>query len=132
MRHLVIRNLGPLREAARWEYKRPKVSYEYDEASNTDTVITPTGQRLRLISSSSGLQSLIPMLVHLDYVFEGQYRDGGRGIYKPRGEPSWLGLSRGALMVGKANHSPSDETVQRISGVQRGHQSGGLSAGWLP
>ena len=80
MRHLVIRNLGPLREAARWEYKRPKVSYEYDEASNTDTVITPTGQRLRLISSSSGLQSLIPMLVHLDYVFDGQYRDGGRGI----------------------------------------------------
>ena len=56
------------------------ISYEYDEASNTDTVITPTGQRLRLISSSSGLQSLIPMLVHLDYVFEGQYRDGGRGI----------------------------------------------------
>ena len=36
------------------------ISYEYDEASNTDTVITPTGQRLRLISSSSGLQSLSP------------------------------------------------------------------------
>ena len=75
MRHLVIRNLGPLRDIL-----GTGISYEYDEASNTDTVITPTGQRLRLISSSSGLQSLIPMLVHLDYVFEGQYRDGGRGI----------------------------------------------------
>lgn len=56
------------------------ISYEYDEASNTDTVITPSGQRLELTSSSSGLQSLIPQLVHLDYMFEGQYQDGGKGI----------------------------------------------------
>ena len=56
------------------------ISYEYDEASNTDTVITPTGQRLELTSSSSGLQSLIPQFVHLDYLYEGQYRDGNKNI----------------------------------------------------
>lgn len=56
------------------------VTYEYDEASDTDTVITPTGQRLDLTSSSSGLQSLIPQFVHLDYLFQGQYNDKDRNI----------------------------------------------------
>lgn len=56
------------------------ISYEYDEASNTDTIITPTNQRLELTSSSSGLQSLIPQFVHLDYLFEGQFRDGNKSI----------------------------------------------------
>ena len=56
------------------------VTYEYDEASDTDTVIAPTGQRLDLTSSSSGLQSLIPQFVHLDYLFQGQYNDKNRNI----------------------------------------------------
>ena len=56
------------------------ITYEYNEASNTDIVITPTGQRLDLTSSSSGLQSLIPQFVHLDYMFNGQYRDSKKYI----------------------------------------------------
>ena len=56
------------------------ITYEYNEASNTDIVITPTGQRLDLTSSSSGLQSLIPQFVHLDYIFNGQYRDSRKYI----------------------------------------------------
>ena len=56
------------------------IAYEYDEASNTDIVITPTGQRLTLSSSSSGLQSLIPQFVHLEYLTDGQYRDLDRRI----------------------------------------------------
>ena len=56
------------------------IDYEYDEASNTDIVITPSGQRLTLSSSSSGLQSLIPQFVHLDYLTDGQYRDLDRRI----------------------------------------------------
>lgn len=56
------------------------ISYEYDEVSNTDTVITPTGQRLSLSSSSSGLQSLIPQFVHLDYLTNGQYLDNNKNI----------------------------------------------------
>lgn len=56
------------------------ISYEYDEVSNTDTVITPTGQRLSLSSSSSGLQSLIPQFVHLDYLTNDQYLDNNKNI----------------------------------------------------
>ena len=36
--------------------------------------------RLTLSSSSSGLQSLIPQFVHLDYLYEGQYRDDNKNI----------------------------------------------------
>lgn len=35
---------------------------------------------LTLSSSSSGLQSLIPQFVHLDYLYEGQYRDDNKNI----------------------------------------------------
>ncbi len=63
------------------------ITYEYIEASNTDIVITPTGQRLELSSSSSGLQSLIPSFVHLEYLTDGQYRDTDRRMsYEKREE----------------------------------------------
>lgn len=49
------------------------VSYEYDEKSGTDSVITKTGKRIELTDSSSGMQSLIPQFVHLDYLSKGIY-----------------------------------------------------------
>ena len=67
------------------------ITYEYIESSNTDIVITPTGQRLELSSSSSGLQSLIPVFVHLDYLTDGMYRDSDRRIsYEQKGEQEAL------------------------------------------
>lgn len=44
------------------------ISYEYDEKSGEDAVITNNGVRLELMNSSSGMQSLIPQFVHLHYL----------------------------------------------------------------
>lgn len=49
------------------------VAYEYDAAAGTDAVVTRNGKKIDLTSSSSGMQSLIPQFVHLDYVTKGIY-----------------------------------------------------------
>ncbi|MBR6370598.1 MAG: AAA family ATPase [Bacteroidaceae bacterium] len=49
------------------------ISYEYDEASGADAIITKGGKRLDLTNSSSGMQSLIPQYVHMDYLTRGIY-----------------------------------------------------------
>lgn len=49
------------------------VSYRYDEKTDRDLIITPEGKELALVDASSGMQSLIPQLVHLDYLCSGIY-----------------------------------------------------------
>lgn len=49
------------------------VSYEYDESSDTNAIITADGKMIELTNSSSGIQSLIPQFVHIDYVTKGIY-----------------------------------------------------------
>lgn len=44
------------------------VSYKYDEAKNLDQVEVDEGVTLELTNTSSGLQSLIPLYVHLSYI----------------------------------------------------------------
>ncbi len=51
------------------------LNYEYDAAAGTDSVILGNGRTLSLKSSSSGIQSLLPMFVHIDYLTKGQYSD---------------------------------------------------------
>ena len=54
------------------------ISYEYDEQSGTDSIITSSGRKVDLTSSSSGMQSLVPQFVHMDYLTKGIYkREGG-------------------------------------------------------
>lgn len=48
------------------------VSYEYDEVLG-DMVITKAGKMIDMTNSSSGMQSLIPQIVHMDYLTEGIY-----------------------------------------------------------
>lgn len=48
------------------------LSYEYDDIVG-DMVITKTGKMIDLTNSSSGMQSLIPQFVHLDYLTKGIY-----------------------------------------------------------
>lgn len=50
------------------------ISYKYDDHANADTIITPTGAPLSLTNSSSGMQSLIPQFVYLDYLTDGIYK----------------------------------------------------------
>ncbi len=49
------------------------ISYEYDDISGGDNIVTSNGKRLELANSSSGMQSLVPQVVHLDYLSKGIY-----------------------------------------------------------
>lgn len=49
------------------------VSYEYDTITGADNIVTPNGRKLELTNSSSGMQSLIPQFVHLNYLHTGIY-----------------------------------------------------------
>ena len=51
------------------------MSYSYDSMSNYDKIQLENGKPLMLRESSSGVQSLLPMYVHLDYLVNGQYKD---------------------------------------------------------
>ncbi len=51
------------------------MKYSYDAQSGKDTIKLSNGDELTLKESSSGIQSLLPMFVHLDYLTNGQYND---------------------------------------------------------
>lgn len=51
------------------------LSYEYDRQSNVDRIRLKNHYPLTLKESSSGIQSLIPMFVHLDYMTKGVHDD---------------------------------------------------------
>ena len=51
------------------------LTYQYDAMAGTDSVVLSNGKPLSLKSSSSGIQSLLPMFVHLDYLTGGQYSE---------------------------------------------------------
>ncbi len=49
------------------------VEYRYDSSSNSDKVVVNDGVELDFTNTSSGLQSLIPLFVHLNYLDKLQY-----------------------------------------------------------
>ncbi len=51
------------------------VAYRYDKGSDTDLVKLKNGQLLPFSNVSSGLQSLIPLYVHLDNINSKKYRE---------------------------------------------------------
>ena len=50
-----------------------EVSYHYEPSSNADRIRLEDGQELDFTNTSSGLQSLIPLFVHLNYLDKLQY-----------------------------------------------------------
>lgn len=65
------------------------LSYSYEADTDTDRIRTEEGTPLLLSQSSSGIQSLLPMYVHLDYLTKGQYvdrNDRGKDSYEESGE----------------------------------------------
>lgn len=48
------------------------VSYRYDSNTKSDQVQVADGTTLRFTNTSSGLQSIIPLYVHLNYIFKRQ------------------------------------------------------------
>lgn len=51
------------------------MSYLYDKQANADKIQLKNGMPLTLKESSSGIQSLFPMFVHLDYMTNGIYEN---------------------------------------------------------
>lgn len=51
------------------------ISYSYDKANDTDNIITLDGNPLPLPDSSSGLQSLIPLYLIIDYLHSLQHNN---------------------------------------------------------
>lgn len=69
------------------------ISYTYDSLTNTDSLQLENGKPLLLKESSSGVQSLLPMFVHLDYLTHGQYEDRSGKISLEQKEERKLLLS---------------------------------------
>ena len=46
------------------------LSYRYDSSANVDSIVLPSGKSVRLSEGSSGVQSLMPLFVHLQYLFD--------------------------------------------------------------
>lgn len=66
------------------------ISYEYDEKSGTDAITTSDGKRLDLMNSSSGIQSLVPQYVHLDYLCRGIYETEKQELEKNFSERQFI------------------------------------------
>ena len=49
------------------------VSFFYDKQTDNDYILLDDGKKMKLTDASSGLQSVIPMWVYLDYLFRKQY-----------------------------------------------------------
>lgn len=49
------------------------VKYYYDAQSEKDYILLDDNNKMNLVNASSGLQSVIPMWVYLDYLFNKQY-----------------------------------------------------------
>lgn len=55
------------------------VKYFFDEKSGQDIIELENGKLLQFTSGSSGIQSAIPMLVYLGFLFQNQYKTGQYG-----------------------------------------------------
>ena len=62
------------------------VKYYYDQQSDRDYILLENDQTMRLENASSGLQSVIPMWVYLDYLFDKQYNPNEMSSSKTESE----------------------------------------------
>jgi len=56
------------------------LNYHYDKNNNLDIVETNDGHPLELTNTSSGVQSLLPLYVHLDFLTNGMYKDSNYNL----------------------------------------------------
>ena len=99
--HLKVMNLG--------------VDYYYDSKSGRDWIEMTEGKPLHLTNASSGLQSIIPMWVYLEYLFRQQYQSNMYStvrnnqeneailsrIYKAKFAPKCKGMNISDMFLGK-------------------------------
>lgn len=90
------------------------ISYSFDEATGVEQVITPSGKEVDLINSSSGMQSLIPQFVHLDYLRNGIYEAEKEAREKTYTEKQFTG---GLLDVLYRRNYDKEKVVEMHEGV---------------
>ena len=56
------------------------VKYNYDRQSGTDKILLKDGKELNLQNVSSGLQSLVPLFVFIDYITDGVFKSDMRSV----------------------------------------------------
>lgn len=56
------------------------IDYKYDKERGTDRIILGNGKELSLLSASSGLQSLVPLFVFIDYIAKDVFKLGIQSI----------------------------------------------------
>lgn len=90
------------------------MSYSYDSISNSDNIQLENGKPLKLKESSSGVQSLLPMYVHLDYLADGQYKDrNGKISYDQKEErKNLLSLIYNRFKSKEVTERPASVTVE--------------------
>lgn len=94
------------------------ISYSYDSMSNADSLQLNNGKPLMLKESSSGVQSLLPMFVHLDYLTHGQYEDSTRKIsYEQKEERKNLLSTIYSKLYKKKLKNEESREVLTIDGV---------------
>ena len=94
------------------------LTYSYDNNSNSDTVRLGNGQPLRLSDSSSGIQSLLPMYVHLDYLTRGQYEDVNNKIsYEQKEERKNLLSTIYANLTKKKRDDGPQKDIVSLEGI---------------
>ena len=95
------------------------ISYQYDEHSDTDSVVTSNGQQIDMTSSSSGMQSLVPQFVHLTYISDGIYNAELSAKDKTFAEKQFMGSLLNSLYQqihdeGKNTNDTSEKFVIHI------------------
>lgn len=99
------------------------LTYEYDKKKNTDTIRLKDGRPLKLKESSSGIQSLFPMFVHLDYMTNGLYKDeSSKQSYEQKEERKKL-LEILYRKFSKSLSQHSEPAKEIIDGVEIGFEN---------
>ncbi|MCC8119647.1 MAG: ATP-binding protein [Bacteroidales bacterium] len=75
------------------------VAYHYDALTNSDKVIVKDGPTLDFTNTSSGLQSLIPMAVQLDYLTNTRFKNTEMSVAREVENRTLLGLIYKTLFI---------------------------------
>jgi hypothetical protein len=66
------------------------LQYHYNKSSNQDNVELPSGEKLELTDTSSGLQSLVPLCIQLEYLYNRRFVVGKKESYSQKAEKESL------------------------------------------
>lgn len=90
------------------------VSYKYDSASRKDKIVMDNGLELDFTNASSGLQSLIPLMVYIHYVYETRFLENKpKSVVRAQEEQILLNRIYNDLFVA-TGHSNSGKSVQSV------------------